>query len=74
MAVLTCLKPIPKVNLVLKPKHNTAFVGFTRVNNQGERNRSKEMLKSVIVEEWNKIYAEETTKLVISQPNALREL
>ncbi|GFV19122.1 hypothetical protein TNCV_3223401 [Trichonephila clavipes] len=42
MAVLTCLKPIPKVNLVPKPKHNTAFVVFTRVNNQGERNTSKD--------------------------------
>ncbi|GFU65622.1 hypothetical protein TNCV_635451 [Trichonephila clavipes] len=30
-------KPIPKVNLVPRPKHNTAFVGFTRVNNQGEQ-------------------------------------
>ncbi|GFT13587.1 hypothetical protein TNCV_3830621 [Trichonephila clavipes] len=37
-AVLTCLKPIPKVNLVPRPKHNAAFVGFTRVNNQTERN------------------------------------
>ncbi|GFT58720.1 hypothetical protein TNCV_1360811 [Trichonephila clavipes] len=38
MAVLTCLKPLPKVNLVPRPKHNTPFVGFTRVNNQEERN------------------------------------
>ncbi|GFU23731.1 hypothetical protein TNCV_2341211 [Trichonephila clavipes] len=38
MAVLTGPKPIPKVNLVPRPKHNTAFVGFTCVNNQGERN------------------------------------
>ncbi|GFX28650.1 hypothetical protein TNCV_4860141 [Trichonephila clavipes] len=37
MVVLTCPKPIPKVNLVLRPKHSTAFVGFTPVNNQGER-------------------------------------
>ncbi|GFW69911.1 transposable element Tcb1 transposase [Trichonephila clavipes] len=36
MAILTSPKPIPKVNLVPRPKHNTAFVGFTRVNNQGE--------------------------------------
>ncbi|GFY36022.1 nose resistant to fluoxetine protein 6 [Trichonephila clavipes] len=38
MSVLTCLKPIPKVNLVPRSKHNTAFWGFTRVNNKGERN------------------------------------
>ncbi|GFV54500.1 transposable element Tcb2 transposase [Trichonephila clavipes] len=50
IAVLTCPKPIPKVNLVPRPKNNTAFVGFTRVNNQGECNTSKEMLKSVRVE------------------------
>ncbi|GFU38201.1 hypothetical protein TNCV_2432461 [Trichonephila clavipes] len=25
-----------EVNLVPRPKHNAAFVGFTRVNNQGE--------------------------------------
>ncbi|GFV74237.1 hypothetical protein TNCV_2312351 [Trichonephila clavipes] len=37
MAVLACPKPIPKVNLVLRPKHNTAFVEFTRVNNQGKQ-------------------------------------
>ncbi|GFW81685.1 hypothetical protein TNCV_2883591 [Trichonephila clavipes] len=38
MAVLTCSKPISKVNLVPRPKHNTAFMGFIRVNNQGDRN------------------------------------
>ncbi|GFW19506.1 transposable element Tcb2 transposase [Trichonephila clavipes] len=38
MAVLICPKPIPKVNLVPRSKPNTAFVGFTRVNNQVERN------------------------------------
>ncbi|GFU18671.1 hypothetical protein TNCV_1352541 [Trichonephila clavipes] len=38
MALLTCPKSIPKVNLVLRPKHRTAFVGFTPVNNQEERN------------------------------------
>ncbi|GFW34223.1 hypothetical protein TNCV_384391 [Trichonephila clavipes] len=38
MAVLTCPKPIQKVNLVTRPKHNTTFMGFIRVNNQGERN------------------------------------
>ncbi|GFY32873.1 hypothetical protein TNCV_4024971 [Trichonephila clavipes] len=27
-----------EVNLVPRTKHITAFVGFTRVNNQGERN------------------------------------
>ncbi|GFX21506.1 hypothetical protein TNCV_1399201 [Trichonephila clavipes] len=26
------------VNLVPRPKHNTEFLGFTQVNNQGERN------------------------------------
>ncbi|GFV05253.1 hypothetical protein TNCV_224661 [Trichonephila clavipes] len=71
MAVLTCPKPIPKVNLVPRPKHNPAFVGFTRVNNQVERNTSKEMLNSITAEEWNKIYTDETTKLL---PNKLREL
>ncbi|GFX08609.1 hypothetical protein TNCV_4171081 [Trichonephila clavipes] len=51
-AVLTCPKPNLKVNLVPRPKHNTAFLGFTRVNNQGERNNtSKEILKSVRAEE-----------------------
>ncbi|GFU91545.1 hypothetical protein TNCV_2543111 [Trichonephila clavipes] len=34
MAVLACPKPIPKVNLVPRFKHNTAIVGFTRVSNQ----------------------------------------
>ncbi|GFY33968.1 hypothetical protein TNCV_4596761 [Trichonephila clavipes] len=63
MVVLTCPKPILKIILVPRPKQNTAFVGFTRVNNQGERNTSKEMLKSVIVEEWNKISTDETTNL-----------
>ncbi|GFU12919.1 hypothetical protein TNCV_1678271 [Trichonephila clavipes] len=38
-AVLTCPKPIPKVNLVPRPKRTTAFGGFTRVNKQGERNK-----------------------------------
>ncbi|GFX51492.1 uncharacterized protein TNCV_3104251 [Trichonephila clavipes] len=38
MAVLTSPKPIPKASLVPRPKHNTAFVGFTQVNNQGEYN------------------------------------
>ncbi|GFV45318.1 hypothetical protein TNCV_2037711 [Trichonephila clavipes] len=74
MAVLTCPKPIPQANLDPRPKHNAAFVGFTRVNNQDERNTSKEMLKSVIVEEWNKISTDETTKLVKSLPNMLKEL
>ncbi|GFU89205.1 hypothetical protein TNCV_2896531 [Trichonephila clavipes] len=74
MTVLTCPKPIPKVNQVPRPKHNTAFVGFTRVNNQGERNTSKEMLKSVRVEEWNKISIDETTKLIKSLLNMLRKL
>ncbi|GFV74303.1 hypothetical protein TNCV_5127461 [Trichonephila clavipes] len=37
MAVLTCPKPIPKVNVDPRPKHNTAFGGLTRVKNQGER-------------------------------------
>ncbi|GFV61414.1 hypothetical protein TNCV_2215281 [Trichonephila clavipes] len=41
MAVLRCPKPISKVNLVPKPRHNTAFVGFTRVNNQGERDERR---------------------------------
>ncbi|GFW85467.1 hypothetical protein TNCV_145121 [Trichonephila clavipes] len=74
MVVLTCPKPIPKVNLVPRPKHNTAFVEFTRVNNQGERNTSKVILKSVRVEEWNKISTDETTKLIKSLPNMLRKL
>ncbi|GFX61652.1 hypothetical protein TNCV_2590951 [Trichonephila clavipes] len=50
MAVLTRPKTIPKVNLVPRPKHNTEVVRFTRVNNQGERNTSKKMLKYVIEE------------------------
>ncbi|GFV56091.1 hypothetical protein TNCV_4524131 [Trichonephila clavipes] len=33
--VKPCPKQIPKVNLVPKPNHNTALVGFTRLNNQG---------------------------------------
>ncbi|GFY08062.1 hypothetical protein TNCV_1354791 [Trichonephila clavipes] len=72
MAVLTCSKPIPKVNLVPRPKHNTALVGLTRVKNQGERNASMEMLRSVRVEEWNKISTDETTKPIKSLPNMLR--
>ncbi|GFT06475.1 hypothetical protein TNCV_3356081 [Trichonephila clavipes] len=36
--VMLCPKPIPQASLVPRPKHNTAFVGFTRVNNQGESN------------------------------------
>ncbi|GFX26551.1 hypothetical protein TNCV_4535631 [Trichonephila clavipes] len=72
MAVLTCPKPISKAHLVPRPKHNTAFVGFTLVNNQGERNTSKEILKSVRVEELNKISTDETTKLIKSLPNLLR--
>ncbi|GFY20581.1 hypothetical protein TNCV_1118151 [Trichonephila clavipes] len=73
MAVLICPKPILKVNLVPRHKHNTAFVGFTRVNDQGERNNtSKEMLKSVRVEEWHKISTDETTKLIKPLPNMLR--
>ncbi|GFU67819.1 hypothetical protein TNCV_4528881 [Trichonephila clavipes] len=59
MAVLTCPKPIPKVNLVSRPEHNTAFVRFTGENNQGERNTSKEILRSVRVEEWYKISTDE---------------
>ncbi|GFU13161.1 hypothetical protein TNCV_1445651 [Trichonephila clavipes] len=74
MPVLTCPKPILKVNLVPRPKHNATFIGFISVNNQGERNASKEMLKSVRVEEWNKISTDETTKLVKSLPNMLRVL
>ncbi|GFX95582.1 hypothetical protein TNCV_4825971 [Trichonephila clavipes] len=73
MAVLTCPKPIPKVYLVPRPKRNTAFVGFSE-NNQGECNTSKEMLKSLRVEEWNKISIDETTKLIKSLPNMLRKL
>ncbi|GFV45387.1 uncharacterized protein TNCV_5055811 [Trichonephila clavipes] len=74
VAVLTCPKPIPKLNLVPRFKHNTTFVGFTRVNNQGERNTSMEMLKSVRVEEWYKISIDETNKLIKSLPNMLRTL
>ncbi|GFT31961.1 hypothetical protein TNCV_3468241 [Trichonephila clavipes] len=29
--VLPCPKPIPKVNLIPRPKYNTAIVSFTRV-------------------------------------------
>ncbi|GFW27540.1 hypothetical protein TNCV_163801 [Trichonephila clavipes] len=71
MVVLTCLKPIPKVNLVPKPKHNTAFVGFTRVNNQGECNNIQ---GNAVRVEWNKISTDETTQLVKSLPDMLREL
>ncbi|GFX54482.1 uncharacterized protein TNCV_1586671 [Trichonephila clavipes] len=38
MTVLSCPKSIPLAIPVPRPKHNTASVGFTRVNNQGERN------------------------------------
>ncbi|GFW32964.1 hypothetical protein TNCV_1775291 [Trichonephila clavipes] len=38
MDVLPCPKPIPKVTPV-RPKHNTAFVGLTRVNDQEEPTR-----------------------------------
>ncbi|GFX25000.1 hypothetical protein TNCV_1279361 [Trichonephila clavipes] len=72
-SVPTRLKPILKVNLVPRPKRNIAFVGFTRVDNLGERNTTKEMLKSVRVEEWNKISIDETTKLIKSLPNMLRK-
>ncbi|GFW05592.1 hypothetical protein TNCV_4983621 [Trichonephila clavipes] len=54
MAVLTRPKPILKVNLVPRPKHNTAFVGFTRVNNQGEHNdnqRNAQICQSRIMEQ-----------------------
>ncbi|GFU42541.1 hypothetical protein TNCV_4556571 [Trichonephila clavipes] len=74
MDVLTCHKSIPKVNLVPRPKHNTAIVGFIRGDDQGEHNDSKEMLKSVRVEERNKISTDEATKLVKCMPNILREL
>ncbi|GFU04102.1 hypothetical protein TNCV_862601 [Trichonephila clavipes] len=74
MVVLTCPKSIPKINLVPTPKYNTVFVGFTRVNNQEERNTSKQMHKSIRVEECNKISIDETTTLVKSLPNMLREL
>ncbi|GFW46041.1 hypothetical protein TNCV_3276591 [Trichonephila clavipes] len=37
-----CPKQIPKVNLVRRAKHNTAFVRFTLVNNQEERNNIQE--------------------------------
>ncbi|GFY08474.1 hypothetical protein TNCV_1358781 [Trichonephila clavipes] len=40
MSVLTGPKPILKVNVDPRPKHNTAFVGLTRVNNQGEHSLS----------------------------------
>ncbi|GFU33368.1 hypothetical protein TNCV_4362061 [Trichonephila clavipes] len=74
MAVLTCPKPFLKVNLFPRPKYNIAFVGFTRVNNQGERNSPKEMLKSDRVEENNKLSTDETTKRIKSLPNMLRKL
>ncbi|GFS61020.1 hypothetical protein TNCV_4955531 [Trichonephila clavipes] len=54
MAVLTSPKPIPKVNLVPRPKHNKAFVGFTRMNNQGECNNiqgNAEICQSVRMEQ-----------------------
>ncbi|GFV87870.1 mariner Mos1 transposase [Trichonephila clavipes] len=54
MAVWTCPKRILKVNLVPRPKHNTAFVGFTRVTSQGKRNNIQGMLRSVRGEERNK--------------------
>ncbi|GFX28277.1 hypothetical protein TNCV_1125311 [Trichonephila clavipes] len=50
MAVLTCPKPIPQANLVPRPNHNKAFVGFTQLNNQGIRN----IQGNAVVEEWNK--------------------
>ncbi|GFT61825.1 hypothetical protein TNCV_5036671 [Trichonephila clavipes] len=37
MAVLTYPKPILLAHLVSRPKRNTAFVGFTLENNQGEQ-------------------------------------
>ncbi|GFV15260.1 hypothetical protein TNCV_4603781 [Trichonephila clavipes] len=64
MAVVQYPKPIPLAIPVPKPKHNTAFVGFTRVDDHEACNTIQKMLESVIVEEWNKITTEETTKLV----------
>ncbi|GFU72118.1 transposable element Tcb1 transposase [Trichonephila clavipes] len=42
MAVVLCPKRFPDAILVPRPKHNTEFVGCTRVNNQGERNDNEE--------------------------------
>ncbi|GFW25808.1 hypothetical protein TNCV_1310681 [Trichonephila clavipes] len=54
VTVMTCPKPIPKINLVPRPKHNTAFVGFTRVNNEGEHNdnqRNTQINQSIRMEQ-----------------------
>ncbi|GFV08071.1 hypothetical protein TNCV_1047001 [Trichonephila clavipes] len=71
MVVLPCLKPKPQPIPVPIPKLNAAFVRFTRVNNQGERNNIQKMIKSVVVEEWNKITSDMTIKLIESLPNML---
>lgn len=55
-------------------KHNRTFVGFTQTDNQGNTIISKDMLKSVMIEERNKIITKDASRLVESMPNRLREV
>ncbi|GFX60877.1 hypothetical protein TNCV_1311701 [Trichonephila clavipes] len=57
MAVLPCPKPITQTITVPRLKHNIAFVRFTRVNNQGERNniqRNAQICRSKGLEQNNR--------------------
>jgi len=47
---------------------------YVKLFNPSAHITSKDMLKQVMAEEWNKISVEDTTKLVQSMPNRLAEV